>query len=83
MKMKSMIPLVPDEHVANTCRPGEGFKTCRYLMMRCTEPRGWGCGKADGTFKSILDDRVAQNSIVAQGDNCPGWVSDTPPEDET
>jgi len=60
---------IPKDHVMETCRPGAGEKTCRYLMMG---PGGWECAKLQEGFKRTLDERVAANTITAQADNCPG-----------
>jgi len=57
-----------EQHVKETCKPGDGDGTCRYLMMG---RRGWNCGKG-GSFKRILDERVRKGEMHAQGDNCAG-----------
>jgi hypothetical protein len=57
-----------DEFVKQTCRPGAGAASCRYLSMGA---RGWGCEKLTA-MKAYLDRRVASGTFTAQGDNCPG-----------
>lgn len=54
--------------VEEVCLIGQGAKCCRYLLMGS---KGFECAK-NTDFKSILDDRVADNAMVAQGDNCDG-----------
>lgn len=68
------IAIVPIEHMKNTCKPGMGDgTTCRYLGFG---PGGFQCLKHT-EFKSLLDDRVAKNTINAQGDNCEGIEATT------
>lgn len=56
------------EHVLNVCKIGQGNKCCRYLVMG-TE--GFECAK--GTSLQVhLDERVYNNTMTAQGDNCEG-----------
>lgn len=56
-----------DKFVEETCKPGT-VDCCRYLLMG---GGGWECGKFTD-FKDLLDVRVANNTIRATGDNCPG-----------
>jgi hypothetical protein len=58
---------ITDEYVKETCRPGQGEKTCRYLLMG---PEGWECGKMDPSAKIIIDRRVG--GMAAKADNCEG-----------
>jgi len=60
-----------DAYVRSVCRPGEGKATCRYLTMA---PTGWSCAKHT-SMADYLDERVAANTINAQGDNCDGMGS--------
>ena len=57
-----------DDQVKNLCKMGQGKKCCRYLVM---SSEGFECAKKL-EFKSVLDERVKQNTITAQGDNCEG-----------
>lgn len=57
------------DHVKNTCRPGAGSSCCRYLVAG---PQGFECAKHT-VHKQTLDFRVAQGTMNAQGDNCPGF----------
>lgn len=59
------------EYAMETCKIGQGHDCCRYLTMN---PAGFSCEK-HGRLKSHLDKRVADNTIVAQGDNCEGLSS--------
>jgi len=60
--------LIPDDVVFSTCKPAQREKTCRYL---CMGSEGFECHKKT-ELKAQLDERVAMNSMVAQGDNCEG-----------
>ena len=73
-----MIWLIPTEHMKLVCKIGQGQECCRYLLG-CTE--GFECGK-DGEFAPLLDTRVANNEMVAQGDNCDGLYQITTEEAE-
>jgi hypothetical protein len=57
-----------DDHVRDVCRPGAKHETCRYL---CRSAKGWQCAKLTD-LRAHLDRRVAEQSIHARGDNCPG-----------
>jgi len=61
-----------EEHVKNVCKPGSGSKTCRYLTMSMSSGR-WDCAKY-GSLRRTLDERVANNTINAKGDNCGGLL---------
>ena len=54
------------EYIKETCKPGHGTETCRYLLMG---PEGWECGKLE--LKEVLDARVAR--MTAKGNNCKGF----------
>lgn len=58
--------MINEDLVKETCKPGTK-DCCRYLMMGS----GWECAKLTG-LKYLLDARVAEGSIRAVGDNCPG-----------
>lgn len=61
------------EETANTvCLRGKGEKCCRYLGMG---PGGLRCLKLDAQMKAFLDQRVAQGTMGAKGDNCKGIAS--------
>ena len=63
--------LVPNEHMQKVCKIGQGKECCRYLTVSMV---GFECEKG-GELAAILDKRVAQNEMVAQGDNCEGIFS--------
>jgi hypothetical protein len=67
-----MLALEPitEEHVRTVCQPGT-TKCCRYLTM---SPKGWSCEK-HGSFRALLDARVAADTMRARGDNCEGRAS--------
>lgn len=56
------------EHILNVCKIGQGHDCCRYLVMG-TE--GFECAKHT-ELKTLLDNRVATETITARGDNCEG-----------
>jgi predicted AAA+ superfamily ATPase len=60
-----------DERLQNICRIGQGHACCRYLLAGS---KGFECGK-HSVFKSLLDKRVANEEMVARGDNCEGLIS--------
>lgn len=63
----------PDDHHAKTvCKIGQRAETCRYLTLHGAA--GWSCEKATDVGR-LLDERVAQNTINARGDNCSGLAS--------
>lgn len=61
-----------NEHVKTVCKIGQGKECCRYLTMG---PDGLCCEKKS-SLKTILDQRVASNSMTAQGDNCEGKLNE-------
>ncbi len=61
------------EHVGKVCRIGQGHECCRYLMMGT---KGFECAKvAEIGVKALLDQRVAEETMTARGDNCDGKES--------
>ena len=70
MVTKTKWSFLTEEHISKCCRPGKGRKTCRYLTM-C--PDGWDCEKST-SMGQLLDEDVKTNTIVAQGNNCPGVI---------
>lgn len=61
-----------DSHVIRTCKMGAGKACCRYLAFG---QDGFQCLK-HSTMRDYIDERVAKNTTVAQGDNCPGNLDD-------
>jgi hypothetical protein len=61
---------LPDEHIAEVCKMGEGEKCCRYLVGGA---KGLECMKTDPLNKSVIDKAWATDVHVSQGDNCGGW----------
>jgi hypothetical protein len=60
--------ILDKDHVLNVCKPWNNLDTCRYLG-RISD--GWCCVKLTD-LKEILDIRVAEGTMAAQGDNCEG-----------
>jgi hypothetical protein len=56
------------EWARTVCKIGHDAETCRYLTMH---PEGWSCEKHSPLGRE-LDRRVAEKTIRARGDNCPG-----------
>jgi hypothetical protein len=59
--------------VVENCRPGAKAATCRYLTGDLG-PFGGGlhCGKSHPALRARIDERVADGTMIAVGDNCPG-----------
>ena len=57
-----------NDHVRNVCKIGQGNVCCRYLVL---SGQGFECMKGS-EMKAYLDSRVAMETMVARGDNCPG-----------
>jgi hypothetical protein len=62
------------EYIKQICKMGQGKDCCRYLMAGA---KGFICGKHTSA-KPLLDERVATNTMIAQGDNCGGYPSSLP-----
>lgn len=60
--------------VAN-CRPGAGADTCRYLVGDFFGP-GLRCGKHVPALARRINERVADRTMIAVGDNCPGRLNE-------
>lgn len=66
----SDLPVLTDDHVDKVCLPGKGVRTCRYLTVM--GGAGWNCAKFRYDLAGIIDQRVAQGTMVARGNNCEG-----------
>lgn len=78
--------LISLPYVTEVCKIGQGKACCRYLTVGAegwdcvklnTDPVRSLLDMMDGTIatmtaKQILDQRVANNEMTAQGDNCEG-----------
>lgn len=60
---------IDNRHIKEICKIGQVKECCRYLV--CSS-EGFECVK-HSELKALLDNRVKNNSIVAQGDNCNGY----------
>lgn len=71
MSDEQTLPTITTDHIRDVCKPGQAKDTCRYLMVGSD---GFECARAHSNvvFKAMLDERVAKNTITAQGDNCEG-----------
>jgi hypothetical protein len=65
------LPELTESHIKETCRPGAGAETCRYLAMGA---KGWSCEK-HSSLANTLDNRVNESKMIAKGDNCEGRES--------
>jgi hypothetical protein len=66
-----MTTITNQEYFKEVCRIGQGHACCRYLAVRGGD--GFVCAKLDQSMKQYLDQRVADQDMVARGDNCPGF----------
>lgn len=64
---------IPTGYAKNVCRLGQGSACCRYLAA---DADGLCCAKVIADLKPILDLRVEQGTMVARGNNCPGWTDE-------
>lgn len=58
------------ERAKKVCKMGGGADCCRYLVA--IGGQGLRCGKLTG-LKDMIDQRVANGTYKAMGDNCPGY----------
>jgi hypothetical protein len=65
--------LLPISHVNEICRIGQRSATCRYLGGL----PGEFCCLKHSDLKDLIDERVANNTMTAQGDNCEGFKEQT------
>lgn len=63
--------ITSDITVRDVCKIGKGKECCRYLIGSA---HGFECAKYSKELKLVLDARVRDNKMVAQGDNCSGVV---------
>ena len=61
---------VTSEHATNVCKMGQGNECCRYLIG---SPNGLECAKNIIRIRRFTDMRVADEDMVARGDNCEGF----------
>jgi hypothetical protein len=57
------------EHATDVCKIGQGNECCRYLIG---SPKGLECAKNIIRIRRFADMRVADEDMVARGDNCEG-----------
>lgn len=58
--------------VAETCRPGTGAGSCRYLTGDLGGELGLRCARLEPVLATVIDQRVADGTFVARGVNCAG-----------
>ena len=57
-----------DEYAKEICKIGQGEECCAFLLMGA---KGFECAK--GTFtQNAINLRLAEGTMNAKGDNCPG-----------
>lgn len=61
-------PVPNKEHLNQVCKLGQGKEVCRYL---CFHRGKMACAKGSA-LQSIIDERSAQGTMSAKGDNCSG-----------
>lgn len=49
------------------CKIGSGPETCRYIVVGAN---GFECAKNKPSLSVIIDSRLKQGTLHAQGDNC-------------
>ena len=59
---------IPPAHLKGVCKYKQGKETCRYIGL---SPNGFSCVKKT-PIKNALDERVQNNLMKSQGDNCEG-----------
>jgi hypothetical protein len=59
---------LPDKYVEEICKLGKGKKTCAFLLVG----EGFDCAKSLPAFRKTIENRLAENSMNAKGNNCPG-----------
>jgi hypothetical protein len=65
--------LITQSHLQTVCKIHQGKDTCRYIA-RDLDGEGFVCMK-NSKMQAVLDNQVAENKMLAQGDNCEGMVS--------
>jgi len=60
---------IPEEHLANVCKRGQGEACCRYAAL--TPGTGYTCEKFTD-LGPYLNQRLAAGQLRSKGDNCPG-----------
>ncbi len=63
-----MIPPIDQTHLKQVCQPGTE-ECCAYLVMGA---EGFECAKPT-PMKFQIDLRLAEGTMRATGDNCPGY----------
>jgi len=63
----------PEQHVQTICELGTDIQHCRYLAMVPDRQGAPECAKASN-LRQVLNQRVSDADMVAQGDNCPGTL---------
>ncbi len=59
---------LPEEHLKNVCRLGQGKATCSFLAMGGA---GFECQKGT-SIEKVIRERLAASTMGAKGDNCSG-----------
>lgn len=57
-----------EQRATDVCKRGQGADCCRYLAVH----NGWRCAKLTDGLREMIDKRIAEGTMGAQGDNCPG-----------
>lgn len=58
------------DYIRNTCKIGQGTECCKYLVCGA---KGFECMRDDPENKKVIDN-AWNNSKIAQGDNCKGYI---------
>lgn len=60
---------IDDKYLKEVCQLGTE-KCCAYLVCGA---KGFECAKNDPSIKPIIEQRLAQGTMRATGDNCEGY----------
>lgn len=59
---------LPDGHIENVCRIGQGDKCCAYLSAGVS----WACAKEIPGVRAAIEERLELGTMGSKGDNCSG-----------
>jgi hypothetical protein len=62
--------MISQVYVEETCKLGQGEKTCAFLMMGA---EGFDCAKGT-SIEATIRKRLEAGTMNAKGDNCEGWT---------
>lgn len=66
---------ITHDYAREVCLIGKRALCCRFLVGL---PSGFACAKLDFELSMAINERYAEGSMTAKGDNCPGFPMDAP-----